>query len=185
MKPLLVAEDISSRRELVRAFGVTWSATRYAWLCPLSWIALGLAIAFSNRINTETSSTLIAGFEYAAVLYTANILHSLGHIFAGYMTGSPVEIIVITSTRDVTIYKQPGNTATLHCRLVRSIGGPAANLMVGCVFILLSQFIHASLINMVGIINMGIAIWTLTPIPTIDGSVIWSILIHSKNDNTA
>ena len=48
-KPLLVLEDITRRRRLFRVFGVTWWATRYAWMSPLCWVGLGLAMALADR----------------------------------------------------------------------------------------------------------------------------------------
>src|SRR5512136_627686 len=109
--PLLVAEDITARRHLFRVFGVSWSATRYAWVSPISWAMLGLVMAFASQRDVDGTKVLVAGFGYAAVIYAANILHSVGHIIAGRVVGSPVEIVLVTSTRDVMVYAQPGTAA--------------------------------------------------------------------------
>lgn len=119
-KPFLVVEDTSARRSLFRVFGVSWLATRYAWLSPLFWGSLGLAMAFASRASRHGTDVLLAGLGYGAVLYAANIFHSIGHIVAGRAVGTPVEAVLATSTRDVIIYRQPGDAAPARCRLGRA-----------------------------------------------------------------
>ncbi len=184
-KPLLVAEDITARRSLFRVFGVGWSATRYAWLSPLSWVTVGLAMAFASRSDADGTEVLVAGLGYGAVLYAANILHSVGHMIAGRAVGAPVEAVLVTSTRDVIIYAQPGAAAPDRCRIGRAVGGPAANLAVGCALMLAGHLAQAAWLAMAGLVNVGVAIWTLMPVPSLDGWVIWSILMHSRGGDSA
>ena len=184
-KPLLVAEDITTRRSLFRAFGVSWSATRYAWISPLSWATLGLAMAVADRRDGDGTSLLGAGLGYGAMLYGTNILHSVGHIIAGRAVGAPVQAVLLTSTRDVTIYTQPGGAAPARCRFGRALGGPVANMVIGCALMLAGHFVQASWIAMAGLVNVGVGVWTLMPVPSLDGWVIWSILIHSRRGGAA
>jgi hypothetical protein len=180
MRPLLVAEDINARRRLFRIFGVSWSATRYAWLSPLSWGALGLALALASPKDAGAGRLLVAGLGYGALLFAANILHSVGHIMAGRLVGTPVDTVLSTSTRDVILYVQPGTAAPVRCRLGRSLGGPAANLAVGCALALVGHLAQASWASMAGLVNVAIAAWLLMPIPSLDGWVLWSILLRSR-----
>ena len=184
-KPLLVLEDITARRSLFRVCSVNWSATRYAWISPFFWITLGFALAFASQRNTDVPKLLVAGLGYGAVLYTANIFHSVGHIIAGRVVAAPVEAVLVTSTRDVIIYRQPGAAAPIRCRLGRALGGPAANLAVGCALVLAGHLIAVSWILVAGFINVIIAIWTIMPVPSLDGWVIWSILTRSGDGDTA
>jgi len=179
-RPLLVAEDISVRRNLFHVFGVSWSATPYAWASPVSWAALGLVMALASQRDADGATVLVAGLGYGAVLYAANVLHSIGHIIAGQVVGAPVEIVLVTSTRDVIIYRQAGAAAPSRRRLGRALGGPAANLAAGCALILAGHVAEASWLATGGLINVGIAIWTLMPVPSLDGWVIWSTLSHSS-----
>jgi uncharacterized protein len=78
------------------------------------------------------------------------------------------------------IYTQPGAAAPARRRLGRALGGPAANLAVGCALTLAGHVTGASCIVVAGLMNVGIAIWTLMPIPSLDGWVIWSILTRSS-----
>jgi hypothetical protein len=179
-RPLLVAEDTSVRRSLCRFLGVTWLATRYAWMSPLAWAALGLATALASERREGGYRVLTVGLGYGAVLYGANILHSLGHVIAGRAVGSPVEAILLTSTRDVTIYAQPGASAPTRCRVLRALGGPAANLIVGSALMLAGHLAQARWVATAGLLNVCIAAWTLMPVPSMDGWVIWSTLVHRR-----
>jgi Zn-dependent protease len=177
-KPLLVLEDTSatSRRALLRVAGVTWAVTRYAWVSPLSWGALGLVVAFAGRRGERMEDTLIAGCGYGLMLYASNVLHSLGHILAGRVAGAPVATILLTSTRDVTIYVQPGTSATRRLRATRAFGGPAANLLCGVAGLAVSGLTSSEWLAVFGYLNIGVALWTLTPVPSMDGWVIWRVL---------
>ncbi len=179
-RSFLVAEDTSARRRLFRALGVTWLATRYAWLSPLFWGALGLAMALARPTTRDAADVLLTGVGYGAVLCAANIFHSLGHIVAGGAVGSPVEAVLLTSTRDVIVYRQPGDAAAARRRLGRALGGPAANFVVGCALVLGARWADLPSMAMAGYINVGIAMWTLVPVPSLDGWVIWGALTRSS-----
>jgi membrane-associated protease RseP (regulator of RpoE activity) len=142
-------------------------------------------MAFASQKDGGGTRLLAAGFGYAAVLYAANILHSVGHVIAGRVVGAPVEVVLVTSTRDVMVYTQPGTAAPTRSRLGRALGGPAANLAVGCVLTLAGHVTEASWVVVAGLMNVGIAIWTLMPVPSLDGWVIWSILTRSRGGGTA
>jgi hypothetical protein len=183
--PLLIAEDTAARRSLCRIFGVTWLATRYAWISPLSWAALGLATALASVSHEGAYRVLMVGLRYGALLYGANMLHSLGHIVAGRVVGSPVEAILLTSTRDVAIYAEPGATAPTRCRVGRALGGPTANLIVGSALVLAGHLEHARWVALAGLVNVCIAVWTLMPVPSMDGWVIWSTLMRRRGRDAA
>jgi hypothetical protein len=171
-RPLLVAEDITARRRLFRLFDVSWLATRYAWAGPLSWTALGFAMALAKPGGAGGARLLIEALGYGVVLYAANILHSVGHVIAGRLVGTPVEAVLVTSTRDVIIYVQPGAAAPAPCRAGRALGGPAANVAVGGALMLAGHLTHASWVSMAGLVNVAVAAWTLMPVPSLDGWVI-------------
>ncbi len=173
MKPLLVAEDITARRGLFHVFGVRWMATRYAWMSPLSWAGLGFAMALPSQRDGDVTTLAGIGLWYGAVLYASNVVHSLGHIISGRAANAPVDAVVLTSTRDVIIYAQPGGAAPPCSRIGRALGGPIANVAAGCVLILAGYFSEMPSLTMAGVVNVGIGVWTLVPVPTLDGWVIW------------
>ena len=183
-KPLLVAEDLTPRWNLLRLCGVRWQATRYGWLSIVWWAALGCAVAFVQRPNASQSGWLLDGMAYGAVLMLSNVLHSLGHVIAGRAIGSPVHTVLTTSTRDVIIYERPGTAELQRWRLGRALGGPAASLAAGCVLLLVGRVVRASWVVVAGAFNVGVGLWTLMPVPSLDGWVIWRSLARSARERS-
>ena len=153
MKPLLVFEDTTRPRwRLWTALGVEWWATRWVWLSPLFWMALGCAVAWSDPAA------------------------------AGSLAGSRMDAVVLTSTRDVNVYRGPKRKVAERIRVVRSLGGPLANAALGAVclgaaFGLADPSVTGPApvgwLRMFGVFNVCIAIWTLAPVPTMDGWIVW------------
>jgi hypothetical protein len=174
-RPLLVWEDTGpgSRRLLFRLFGVRWEATRYAWLGPFSWFAMGITVAFAEDPSRATLRLIAGGAGYGALLYAVNVLHTVGHIAFARLAGAPMAVNVLTSTRDVNVYVRPGPSAPATARVVRALGGPAANLVGGVAALAASRLVAARSVAMFGIFSLAVAAWTLAPVPSLDGWIVW------------
>lgn len=186
-RPLLVAEDTGeeSRRALFRLFGVTWAATRYAWLGPLFWCGMGTAIAAAERRPAGNGHLLVVGIGYGCLLFASNILHTFGHIAAGRLAKAPMAVNVLTSTRDVNAYLQPGGSAPARRRTIRSLGGPAANLLTGLAALAAAPVLGTPWLSMFGYFNVAIGVWTLVPVPSMDGWVVWRSVFCRRREHTA
>jgi hypothetical protein len=185
-RPLLVFENIETtpRYKLFRFQGVDVMATRYAWLSAPFFCVLGTLIAWSGGPEDVTGSTMTLGVEFGALLYLTNALHSLGHVFAARILASPMEVLLLTATRDVTLYRKSGPRPTKWMLIGRSLGGPLANMFTGFAFLVLWQLSSESWSRACGVFNVAIAVWTLCPIPTMDGWVIWGELFgFRKHEN--
>ncbi len=177
MRPLLVLEDTTRPRwRLFRALGVEWWATRWVWVSPLFWVGLGCGVAWGAARLATT------GLAYGLLLYLTNTAHTLGHIAAARLARTPMDAVVLTSTRDVNVYRGPKREVAERVRVVRSLGGPLANAALGAVclgaalgFADPSVTAPASVgwLRMFGVFNVCIAAWTLTPVPTMDGWIVW------------
>jgi len=174
-RPFLVLEntDAGSRRDLFRLFGVTWAATRRAWLGPFFWLALGTVIAASQDRFESGWGSVPRGAGYGLLLIATNLVHTLGHVAAGRLAGSPMEANVLTSTRDVNVYRDPGASAPPGRRRMRSLGGPGANVAAGVAALAAARAFGSRWALMFGVMNAAVALWTLLPIPTMDGWVVW------------
>lgn len=185
MRPLLVLEDTTRRRwRLFRALGVEWWATRWAWVSPLFCVALGCGVAWGDPAEAGSGAARLAtlGLAYGLLLYLTNTAHTLGHIAAARLARTPMDGVVLTSTRDVNVYRGPKREVAVRVRVLRSLGGPLANAALGAAS-LGAAFVlgapseaapHAvGWLRMFGAFNMGIAIWTLAPVPTLDGWIVW------------
>lgn len=183
-RPFLVAEETGPafRRTLFRLFGITWAATRYAWLGPLFWCAMGILIALAEQRPPGDSFTV--GVGYGLLLYASNVLHTVGHIVFGRLAKAPMAVNVLTSTRDVNVYVQPGASAPPGRRMLRALGGPLANVLGGLAAFAPSWIFATRWLSMFGYFNLAIGFWTLAPIPSLDGWVIWRTVFRGDRAHT-
>jgi len=181
MKPLLVFEDISAekRSHLFTFAGVRIQATRYAWISVPMWILFGLFVAFAGERKSLSLETLWTGFLYGGCLYLANVIHSVGHIVAGKIVHSPMEILLLTSLRDVTLYAHSQASSPKRVRILRSLGGPVLNLAAGLIGLGVMALTGTYWVKVFAVVNCGVGLWTLCPVPTMDGWVIWTNLFRS------
>jgi len=96
----------------------------------------------------------------------------------------PGRAVLTTSTRDVIVYERPGETESPRRRVGRALGGPAANLAAGCALLLAGGLARASWARAAGVINVVVGLWTLMPVPSLDGWVIWRSLAHSARERS-
>jgi len=179
MKPLLVLEDTTRPSVLLfSALGVEWWATRWAWVGPLFWIALGFPVAWAEGAG------IARGVGYGVLLYLANTIHTLGHIAAGALVGTRMDAVVLTSTRDVDVYRGAKRDVPERVRVLRSLGGPAANLALGVGALALGAAASAPgpahWLRTCGLFNAAIALWTVMPVPTMDGWILWRALLYRR-----
>ena len=179
-RPFLVFEDIGSesRRELFRFLGVTFMATRFAAWSPIMWIGLGVVTALAENHGAFTTTALLNGGVYGVLLVCCTVIHTLGHIVAGHLVGAPMDANLMTATRDVNIYITHGVETPRRARIARSLGGPAANLLVGLIAVAAWRWNGELWLRMFGIMSTAIGVFTLMPIPTLDGFTILKQLLR-------
>jgi Zn-dependent protease len=183
MRPLFVIDDIRSPRRtfLFTMAGVRIEATRHAWMAPITWLVFGLLIAALDGDRGSVVSVVAKAAVYAAALYLANVLHSIGHIVGGRIVGAPMDILLLTSTRDVTLYLTDPSTYPVGVRVGRSLSGPAANIVVALLCFSMTAPLRAAWLESVAVVNLAVGLWTLCPIPTMDGWVIWRSLFRGRS----
>jgi len=186
MRPLLVLEDTTRPPwRLFSAFGVEWHATRWAWAAPVFWLALGWMVAWAESAARGAvggdspvgpPGVALAGLTYGVLLWLTNAVHTLGHVVASRVAGTSMDAVVLTSTRDVTVYRGAKRDVAEWIRVVRSLGGPLANALIG----LAALAVAAPWLRMLGVFNLCIAAWTLAPVPTMDGWIVWRWVFRRK-----
>jgi hypothetical protein len=183
LRPILVFEDIHSptQAHLCTLWGVKVKATRYAWLSIPIWIGFGLLIAVLGSKGNSHSAIISTGILYGICLSVSNAIHSLGHIIAGRVAHSPMDVLLLTSTRDVTLYLTDQTSCPRSARILRSLGGPALNFLVGLAGLGLMMFFRVAWLQTFAAVNLGVAIWTLCPVPTMDGWVVWRNLFKPRS----
>ena len=142
------------------------------------WIGLGVVTALAESEGAFTTTTWLNGFIYGVSLICCAVIHTLGHIVAGHLVGAPMDANLMTATRDVNIYITHGVETPRSARIVRSLGGPVANLLAGLVSFALWRWNGELWLRMFGIMSTAIGVFTLMPIPTLDGFTILKQLLR-------
>lgn len=182
-KPLLVFEDISpgSRHRLFTFAGVEVMATSRAWMSPLSFCLLGFTIAIAGHQGETLASELLHGIAFGVMLSVCNLVHSLGHILSGKLTRGLMDILLLTATRDVTLYTSDQSRHSKWTFIGRSLGGPVFNVIIALAGFGLWKVTGTGWVLMFAGFNLAIGIWTLVPIPSMDGWVIWGELFGFRH----
>jgi Zn-dependent protease len=182
-RPLLVFEDIHTtpRRKLFMLFGVQWMATPYAWLSLPFWCLLGTLTALVGERGTSTEEDLLIGLGYGVLLAVANAIHSLGHVFASKLVGAPMDAVLITATRNINLHlrDQSGYSKGIH--ISRSLGGPLLNIAAGLISFGIAKLADGGWLEVFALFNVVIGIFTLIPLPSLDGWVIWGELLGFRH----
>jgi Zn-dependent protease len=127
--------------------------------------------------GTSTAGIVLIGLWYGVLLSLANQIHSLGHIVASKLIGAPMDAILMTATRNVNLHltDQSQHPKGVHVR--RALGGPSFNLVIGLLAFALTRLWESDGLTMFALFNVLIGLFTLIPIPSIDGWVIWGELL--------
>lgn len=171
--PLGVFEDIdtAARRRLFSFLGVPWLATPWAWVSVPGFLALGVLIAAAGGVGDSGEECFMIGLGYGALIFAANILHTVGHILSARAAGGPVDTVLITATRHLTLYLGAQDGVPRRTHLGRALGGPLMNLTLGLIVLALAG--SGRFLGFFGTVNLVIGVGALLPIRSVDGEVIW------------
>jgi len=157
--------------------GTEWQATPYAWLSLPFWCLLGILTALVGERGTSTDGRLLVGLGYGVLLSLTNVIHSLGHVVASKLIGAPMDAILMTATRNINLHlrDQSGYAKGIH--IGRALGGPLLNIAVGLICFAIGSLSQTEWLAAFALFNVVIGIFTLFPLPSIDGWVIWGELL--------
>jgi hypothetical protein len=172
---LFVLESIDELAEprLFSAFGVEFVRTRLAWLNIPLMAAVGVAVALLVAPVDGSAGTVAAGLAYGALIIVASLAHSLGHVFSSRLASAPVEYVRLSATVATMRYKD-SSLLSGRVHVLRALGGPVANLALGVSALLLSvALLDSHLLRFFGAVNLLFGAMALSPIPSLDGAVIF------------
>ena len=114
---------------------------------------------------------LFLGLGYAVLIAASIVLHTIGHLLFGHWVGYPMQGNLLTATLPVNLYDGHRYPSRIH--VIRSLGGPAMNLLVALVAIGLNRLagVNQFLTFLAGV-NLLFVLAALMPIPTMDGGVL-------------
>jgi Zn-dependent protease len=180
--PLFVFEDYQTLplKPLYRLLGIPVLATPRAWTNALMMIPVALVLSLllsrSASIFTHILQTVLWVLAFELTVF----VHSIGHILSGKVAHAPMDRLVVTSTRQVTVYdgEQSGYAPTVH--VLRALGGPVANIVVGILALIGALIFRSSPTFLVlALFNLAFGFGAALPIPSVDGEVIARYLFRS------
>jgi Zn-dependent protease len=179
---MAIFEDVRKgpRRTLLKVMGVPWVTTRRAWVSPIVFAVVGILLAWMMPSGEPTGMRLLIGVGYGALLYVAEVVHTIGHTVSGRAVGSPMTANVLTATLHSNEYAADTDAVARHVHIGRAIGGPLANLVVGLLAAAALAQVASPWIRLFSQVNLLVGVGALLPIPTIDGSVIWRELLRRR-----
>lgn len=171
---LFVLENTEENRprKLFTVMGVDWIITARSWLnLPLMAI-LGIVLAFIFAPVETLLSQILVGLGYGLLIIVGVYVHDFGHIISSRMVNAPMKSLLLTATVNLILYEDNEELPS-RVHVGRSLGGPVFNLIVGLIVIGIHLFVVQNhFLAFLGGVNLAIAVITILPIPSVDGSVI-------------
>lgn len=159
---------------------VPFKARPTFWLMPpLLWAALAW-VAGRRRPERSVGQRLLVGALSLPLAASADLGHPLAHTVTARMAGAPTGAILLEAGMPRTLYTNNAVPARVH--ILRSLGGPLANLL-GLLVSLLWRY-HAArsslereLAETTAVAHAVLAFGSLLPLPIVDGGVILKWLL--------
>jgi hypothetical protein len=164
--------EVVQPRRLVRIFGIDWMASPRAWVAPVWMVALGIVIALAFESHAATGTRLLLGLAYGALILASILIHYLGGAVAGGLVKAPMRRVVFTATLAYNAYDESREYPS-RIHLIRGLGEPAANLILGA--IMLGLYVagnRSHFVLFLAVLNLGFFIIAMAPLPTMHGGVL-------------
>lgn len=178
---LLENLDTVRRIRIGSFWKVTLLITPWTWLSPFVFFGLHFLL---NLLNTRLTldERLLQSIYFVIAVELATPIHAFGHILSGKLVRSAMDELLITATRDVNVYHGDQAKIPGYVHLVRSLGGPVINIIVGIFCIFIARWIPpgfwAGVNNSMISTNLFFGLGGLLPVPSVDGQVIWREIIN-------
>ena len=180
---IFVLEDIEAPRlkKVFRLMGTDLALSPQAWLNPILMGILGIVIALIAAPVDGIALKIVVGIVYGLLIMISSFLHGLGHVISSQLINSPVQTLIATATVFTTSYdKNEGLPSLTH--IGRALGGPVLNLLIGIILIgIYALVISSHFLLFFSSTNLLLGLFTLAPIPTLDGSVIVREMLDWKD----
>ncbi len=160
--------------------GVGVFTSRRFWLNLPVMLAVGIATAFLFQSSDQLAIGLASGF----LIVASSFVHGLGHILSSRSVGGPMTALILTATVNIINFDDKTNPGS-RVHVGRSLGGPLLNLVVGAVLLIVGLASDGPyLLLFTGALNVVFGVFTLMPIPTLDGAVIFKELRYWNAGST-
>ena len=179
-----IIEDIDTVRHIRvgQFWGVSLAITSLTWLSPFIYFGLHFLLNLLSP-HLGISERFYQSMIFTIAVEITTVFHAFGHILSGKIVHSPMDELLIASTRDVNLYHGDQSRVPGYVHLVRSLGGPIFNLLVaGICYVfapIITQSFWSALIASLFTTNLFFGIGGFLPLPSVDGEVIWREIFRS------
>lgn len=163
-----------------RLLGVPIHVTPTVWLQGPFFAAIGLALTWlPGRLppGAGPADRAASALVFMLAGLAANAVHAAGHIVSGRLAGSPMDVLLVTATRDANLYHGDQSGIASRTHVARAIGGPVANLVLAALAFAVAPGAGAGALGDVvarlASVNLGFGLGGFVPLPSVDGEVIW------------
>ena len=173
---LFVLENTDTPRlnKLFRMLDVDVMAAPLAWLGVVLALIIGVVVSLITAPADGTGAQILVGIVFGLLIYASTFVHGLGHIISSRMVNAPMQYLILTSTVPITRYDDADEASVpSRVHIGRSLGGPAANAVVAIVGLVLYVVVNSPFFLFIGVQNTLFTLLVLSPIPSLDGAVIW------------
>ena len=172
---LLVFEnmDRSRQRKMFTIFGVDYFITNRTWINIPLMLSVGIILALIFSPEDQISLKILSGVGYGLLIILSSFCHGIGHIISSSLVDAPISSIIMTATVNV-IHFDDNDEMPSRVHVGRSLGGPLFNLLLGLMAIGIYEYaVQNHYILFFGWVNIIFGVFTLLPIQSLDGPVIF------------
>ena len=159
-------------RRLFSLFGVRYVATRWAWLSPVMMLVVGGVVTYASAGEESAGVQAMRAAVLGVLLLLGMVCHGAGHVISSRYIGAPMHSLILTATVPVTHFEDH-RPQPRRVHVVRTLGGPMANLALAVASFVAWRLGAGMPIAFFGIVNASIGLFTLLPLRTLDGAVLW------------
>jgi hypothetical protein len=160
-------------RPLLTFLGVPWTYDDRSWQFVVPKLVIGIVVAFFFRRDESLLHYVVMGLIYGVLLNLSAALHIVGHIASSKLVAPPMTEARITPRLIQTRYDADPEQVAPRVHLLRSIGGPLMNVLLGGLGLLLWQVTGHPVALFFMLFNWILTVILLLPFATVDGEVIW------------
>jgi Zn-dependent protease len=143
-------------------------------------LGMGIILAFIFSADNQFPMKVLVGIGYGFLIIFSIFCHGIGGVISSRMVNAPVSSIIVTATVSVMQFDDEGEVSS-RVHIGRSLGSPIFNLLAGLIAIVIYLFVaHNQFIIFFGWVNIIFGVFTLLPIPSLDGAVIFRELWKRK-----
>ncbi len=161
------------RHVLFTWLGVPWVSTSETIPFLITRLAAGLILAWFLLPQESAAMRLFWGVFYGLLMILAQVAHTVGHIISSRQVTPPMREVRFGLIGIMTLYPIDDGKIPANVHVMRSIGGPAANILVGVIAFAVWALLRWHPLSFFAAFNILLGAAALLPLPMIDGGIIW------------